>query len=66
MIERFGLEVTDTQQALDALAYLILHIAKVKASQEEFEIIYEQSTLKSAFRQCFYEVRLHFDIKHKQ
>ena len=33
----------------------MLHLAKVKASQEEFEIIYEQSTLKPAFRQAFFE-----------
>ena len=29
------------QNAIDALEYLILHIAKVNASQEEFYIIYE-------------------------
>lgn len=31
---------------MDALAYLILHIAKVKANEAEFEIIYDQSGLK--------------------
>ncbi len=40
-IERFGLDPAELSQALDALAYLILHIAKVKANQEEFEIIYD-------------------------
>jgi hypothetical protein len=41
LIERFGIEVLQIQQALDALSYLILHIAKVKASNDEFDIIYE-------------------------
>ena len=31
-VERFGMDVLDIQGALDALSYLILHIAKVKAN----------------------------------
>ena len=53
--KRFGLDPMDVQASLDALSYLILHIAKVKASAEEFEIIYDQSTLKGGFRQAFTE-----------
>ena len=49
------MDVLDIQGALDALSYLILHIAKVKASQEEFETIYEQSLLKPALRTAFFE-----------
>jgi len=54
--ERFGLEAAEMETTLDCLAYLILHIAKVKANEAEFEIIYEQSTLKSEFKQTFFEV----------
>ena len=45
LIERFGVEPSEMEQSLDALAYLILHIAKVKAGEAELEIIYEQSGL---------------------
>ena len=55
IIERFGIDLLDIQAALDALSYLILHIAKVKASQEEFEAIYEQSLLKQTLKQAFFE-----------
>ena len=55
-IERFGVDPSDLQGAVDALAYLILHIAKVKASESEFEIIYEQSGLKPQLRKAFYDV----------
>ena len=54
-VERFGLDPQDIQASLDALSYLILHLAKVKASAEEFEIIYEQSLLKPSLKQSFYE-----------
>ena len=49
------MDVLDIQGALDALSYLILHLAKVKASPEEFETIYEQSLLKPALREAFRE-----------
>ena len=54
-LERFGIDILDIQGALDALSYLILHIAKVKANQEEFETIYEQSLLKPSLKQAFFE-----------
>eukprot|EP00347_Sterkiella_histriomuscorum_P000266 403376539 len=53
--KRFGLDPLDLQQGMDALAYLILHIAKVKANQEEFEIIFEQSGLKPQFKKPFFD-----------
>lgn len=34
----------------------MLHISKVKASEQEFEIIYEQSGLKPQFKRVFFEV----------
>ena len=55
LLERFGQDPQDIQASLDALSYLILHLAKVKANAEEFEIIYEQSLLKPSMRQAFYE-----------
>ena len=33
------------QEAIEALAYLILHMTKVKASEEEFFLLYQQSGL---------------------
>ena len=54
-LERFGLDPQDIQASLDALSYLILHLAKVKANADEFEIIYEQSLLKASLKQAFYE-----------
>ena len=52
-LERFGQDPQDIQAALDALSYLILHLAKVKASADEFEIIYEQSLLKPSMKEAF-------------
>ena len=52
-LERFGQDPQDIQAALDALSYLILHLAKVKASADEFEIIYEQSLLKTSLKEAF-------------
>ena len=41
-----GLDDTSYIEAgIDAMQYLILHIAKVNASEEEFSIIYEDSGL---------------------
>ncbi len=40
-LERYGVDPAELQQALDSLAYLILHIAKVKANEQEFDIIYD-------------------------
>jgi hypothetical protein len=52
-LERFGQDPQDIQAALDALSYLILHLAKVKASADEFDIIYEQSLLKLSLKEAF-------------
>jgi hypothetical protein len=35
----------------------MLHIAKVKANEQEFDIIYEQAGLKAIFKQVFFNVR---------
>ena len=40
-LERFGVEVAELEAAMDSLAYLILHIAKVNANESEFEIIFD-------------------------
>jgi hypothetical protein len=45
----------EVQASLDALQYVILHLAKVKASQDEFEIIYEQAQLKPALKKAFFD-----------
>lgn len=43
--------------ALDALAYLILHLAKCNAVTEElYEAVFEQSALKKAFKGVLFEV----------
>ena len=46
LAKRFGIQdVSDLEQGIDALQYLILHMAKVKASEEEFKYIYQSSGL---------------------
>ncbi len=45
--KRFGVEPAEIELALEALQYLILHIAKTNAvSIEDFSAIYEQTGLK--------------------
>jgi hypothetical protein len=56
IIEKYGVEPDELEQAFDSLAYLILHIAKVKANESEFEIIFDQSTLNPAFKKPFFDV----------
>ena len=47
----------DFEVALDALAYLILHLAKCNAvTEEQFEAIYDTSALKPEFKKGFYTV----------
>ena len=42
---------------MDALAYLILHLAKCNAvSEEQFEAVYETSALKAGFKKVLYGV----------
>ena len=46
LAKKFGLEDPSyLQEAVEALAYLILHICKINASEEEFFLIYQQSGL---------------------
>ena len=46
MAKRFGIEdPADLEEAIEAVAYLILHMAKVKASEDEFKAIYDQTGL---------------------
>ena len=43
--------------ALDALAYLILHLAKCNAvTEEQFEAIFETTSLRKAFKGVLFEV----------
>lgn len=43
--------------ALDALAYLILHLAKCNAvTDEQFEAIFETTTLRKAFKAVLFDV----------
>ena len=47
MAKRFGMEdPTDLEEAIESLAYLILHMAKVNANEEEFQALYYQTGLK--------------------
>ena len=46
MAKRFGFEdSSDLELGIEALQYLILHMAKVKASEDEFKLIYQSSGL---------------------
>ena len=52
-----GHAAEDYEVALDALAYLILHLAKCNAVTEElYEAVFEQSSLKKAFKGVLFEV----------
>ena len=46
------------QEAIDAMCYLMLHMAKVKANEEEFLLIYDQSGLNpdKAFKKVMFEI----------
>ena len=47
MAKRFGMEdPAELEEAIESLAYLILHMAKVNASEEEFQALYYQTGLK--------------------
>ena len=59
MAKKFGISDPQyLQDGIDALAYLILHIAKVKASEAEFETLYSSVGLnpKPQFRQAAFDV----------
>ena len=57
MAKKFGISDPQyLQDAIDALAYMILHIAKLNASQEDFETLFEQVKLKKEFRKPMYDV----------
>ena len=59
MARHLGLDdPSDLQASIEALGYLMLHMAKVKASLEEFHLIYENSGLnrQQAFEKSFHDV----------
>jgi len=61
MAKRFGIDdPSDLEEAIEALAYLILHMAKIKASEEEFKAIYMQTGLNTDDR--FYKAI--FNVVH--
>ena len=52
-----GYAVEDYEVALDALAYLILHLAKCNAvTEEQFDAVFDTSGLKTSFKAVLYEV----------
>lgn len=52
-----GHQPEDYEVAMDALAYLILHLAKCNAvTEEQFEAVYETSGLKAGFKKVLYSV----------
>ena len=59
MSKKFGIEDPQyLQDAIDAVAYLILHIAKVNASEQEFLSIYDACGLNPdpQFKKAMYDV----------
>ena len=48
MAKRFGMDdPSDLEEAIESLAYLILHMAKIKASEQEFKALYDQTGLNT-------------------
>ena len=61
MAKRFGIDdPTDLEESIESLAYLILHMAKTKASEEEFKALYNQTGLNTDER--FYKAM--FTVVH--
>ena len=59
MARELGLEdPSELQAGIEALTYVILHMAKVNATEEEFHLIYGASGLnqKPAFEQAMFDV----------
>ena len=59
MARNLGLDdPSDLQASIEALGYLMLHMAKVKANPEEFSLIYQNSGLnrQKAFEKVFHDV----------
>ena len=55
--KRFGLEPEEVEMSLDALKYLILHIAKTNCTDEKaFQFIFEQSGLAEHLKDALFEV----------
>ena len=55
--KRFGVEVEEIEMALDALKYLILHIAKTNSTSEKnFDAIFEQSGLNEGLKDALFQV----------
>merc|ERR1711935_991855 len=57
MAKKFGIEDPQyLQDAIDAIAYLILHAAKLNATQEDFDILFEQCKIKKEFQKPLFDV----------
>ena len=55
--KRFGKDNEEIEYALDALKYLILHIAKTNSTtQADFDAIYDQTGLRSELKQALFQV----------
>ena len=56
-VNKYGLDVTEVEFALEGLSYFILHVAKSDIQeQEQFAAMYEQSGLKEEFFQPMYNL----------
>ena len=54
--KRFGIEEpSQLEDGIHAMSYLILHMAKIKASEEEFSILYDQSGLNKKFKKAMFD-----------
>eukprot|EP00351_Strombidinopsis_sp_SopsisLIS2011_P005802 CAMPEP_0116879640 /NCGR_PEP_ID=MMETSP0463-20121206/11457_1 /TAXON_ID=181622 /ORGANISM="Strombidinopsis sp, Strain SopsisLIS2011" /LENGTH=141 /DNA_ID=CAMNT_0004529197 /DNA_START=25 /DNA_END=450 /DNA_ORIENTATION=- len=54
-LDAFGDDQDEMFQAIECLAYIIIHIAKINATEEEFEAIFLQTMLKPAFKKGVYK-----------
>ena len=55
--KRFGKEPEEIELSLDALKYLILHIAKTNSTtQADFDVIYEQTGMRPELKDALYQI----------
>ena len=55
--KKFGIDdPTYLKDAIDAIAYLILHIAKLNATPEDYDVIFEQCKIDKAFKQPLFDI----------
>ena len=55
--KRFGVEPEEIELSLEALQYLILHIAKTNSiTIEDFSLIYDQSGLRAELKQALFNI----------